>query len=269
MFGIGARWADVAIKIADVGLVLIDSLRPVSGFICRYSQVRLLPPQPDGAFQRAVQGAAGKLILRSRNGPMINDRTMATQVHYHLFETDSGFAAIVWNDSGISRLRLPAARAQDAERWLVRRSSGALPTEPPLAIRAVIAGVVRYFAGEKVDFSAVPIDMGEQSPFFAQVYAFVRTLGWGETTTYGAVAKALGVGPEFARDVGQAMANNPVPLIVPCHRVTGAGGKIGGFSAPGGSTSKAHMLALEGVSCEAKLVMKRAAKREAQAGFDF
>lgn len=196
---------------------------------------------------------------------------MTKRVHYHLFETAAGFAAIGWNDKGISSLRLPAASAHEAERSLVRRFSMALPTEPPPAVRAVVDAVVRYFAGERVDFAAVPVDMGEQSLFFEQVYAFVRKLGWGEATTYGAVAKALGAGPEFARDVGQAMANNPVPLIVPCHRVTGAGGKIGGFSAPGGSTSKAHMLALEGVSIEAAPTPRKAGpgKTDAQAGFDF
>jgi len=60
------------------------------------------------------------------------------------------------------------------------------------------------------------------------------------------LAKALGAGPEAARDVGQAMASNPVPLIIPCHRVLAAGGKVGGFSAPGGAHSKLKMLALEG-----------------------
>ncbi|WP_037170968.1 MGMT family protein, partial [Rhizobium sp. Pop5] len=79
------------------------------------------------------------------------------------------------------------------------------------------------------------------------IYAAARRVGWGHTTTYGALAKELGVGPEAARDVGQAMAKNPVALIIPCHRVLAAGGKIGGFSAPGGSSSKARMLELEGV----------------------
>jgi methylated-DNA-[protein]-cysteine S-methyltransferase len=93
----------------------------------------------------------------------------------------------------------------------------------------------------------------------------VRKLGRGETTTYGAVAKALGAGPEAARDVGQAMANNPVPLIVPCHRVLKAGGGVGGFSAPGGSIAKARMLALEGVAVEEPA----AATPSPQASFGF
>ncbi len=71
--------------------------------------------------------------------------------------------------------------------------------------------------------------------------------GWGRTTTYGALAKEVGAGREAARVVGEAMAKNPAPLIIPCHRVLAAGGKIGGFSAPGGSKTKARMLELEGV----------------------
>jgi methylated-DNA-[protein]-cysteine S-methyltransferase len=77
-----------------------------------------------------------------------------------------------------------------------------------------------------------------------------RRVGWGHTTTYGTLAKELGAGPEAARDVGQAMAKNPVALLIPCHRVLAAGGKIGGFSAPGGSAAKIRMLALEGVDLE-------------------
>jgi O-6-methylguanine DNA methyltransferase len=82
--------------------------------------------------------------------------------------------------------------------------------------------------------------------FFNQIYAAARRVGWGNTTTYGTLAKQVGAGPEVARNVGQAMAKNPVPLIIPCHRVLAAGGKLGGFSAPGGSATKERMLALEG-----------------------
>ena len=121
----------------------------------------------------------------------------------------------------------------------------------------------RYFEGERVDFSNVPVDLGQQDRLFAQIYDVVRRLGWGETTTYGGVAKAIGEGPEVARDVGQAMAKNPIPLIVPCHRVLAAGGKIGGFSAPGGSNAKARMLAMEGSQPNAT------AKDSTQASFGF
>lgn len=208
---------------------------------------------------RAVDLAFGRQRL--------NNVIMAQRTDYHLFETAAGFVALGWNDAGISALRLPAASAHEAERALLRRCPDALRTEPSPGVQGVVDAVIRYFAGERIDFGAVPVDLGPQDPFFEQVYALVRGLEWGETTTYGAVAKALGAGPEFARDVGQAMANNPVPLIVPCHRVTGAGGKIGGFSAPGGSMSKARMLELEGVMIDTTPAPKPADK--AQARFDF
>lgn len=166
---------------------------------------------------------------------------------YQLFQTAAGFAALGWNDAGINALRLPAAAAHEAERAILRRLPGARRADPPPDMQEIIARATRYFGGERIDFADVPVDLGEQSPFFTRVYDAVRKLGWGETTTYGEIAHRLGAGPEYARDVGQAMANNPVPLIIPCHRVTAAGGKIGGFSAPGGSMSKARMLELEGV----------------------
>lgn len=188
---------------------------------------------------------------------------MVRKNHYQLFETAAGIAAIGWSDTGITGLRLPAPSARDAERAILHRLPGAMRAEPPADVRAVIDAAIRYFAGERVDFAEVPIDLGEQEPFFARVYDLVRKLGWGETTTYGAIAHMLGAGPEYARDVGQAMATNPIPLIVPCHRVTAAGGKIGGFSAPGGSVSKARMLEIEGVAVGA------APRTHAQQGFDF
>jgi methylated-DNA-[protein]-cysteine S-methyltransferase len=167
--------------------------------------------------------------------------------HYQLFDTVSGTAAIVWSEGGIIGFRLPASSADSTERSLLRRFPGAMRTEPPAEIAATVAAAQLYFAGEAVDFSDVRVDLGEQDPFFARVYAKVRQLGRGQTTTYGAVARALGAGPEAARDVGQAMASNPVPLIIPCHRVLAAGGKVGGFSAPGGAESKIRMLAIEGI----------------------
>ena len=116
----------------------------------------------------------------------------------------------------------------------------------------VIAAAKRYFAGEKIDFSDVAVDLGEQDELFTRIYAAARRLGYGETTTYGTLAKQLGGDWEMARDVGHAMAKNPVPLIIPCHRVLAAGGKVGGFSAPGGADSKVRMLELEGVRVGAK-----------------
>lgn len=168
--------------------------------------------------------------------------------HYEIFETAAGWCGIAWNGNGIVRFQLPTASEAGTERLLLRRMPDAARGEPPAMVRDTIAAAKRYFAGERTGFSDVRLDLGAQEDFFARVYDRVRRLGWGETTTYGAVAKELGAGPEAARDVGQAMATNPVPLIIPCHRVLAAGNKLGGFSAPGGSDAKRRMLEMEGVA---------------------
>jgi methylated-DNA-[protein]-cysteine S-methyltransferase len=191
------------------------------------------------------------------------------QHEYTIFDTKNGFAALAWNENGVSSLRLPASSEARAEASMLRRFPQARRTTPSTQMAILISEIKRYFDGEKVDFSAVPLDMGSQDPFFARVYAEVRKLGWGETTTYGAVAKVLGAEPQAARDVGQAMASNPIPLIVPCHRVLAAGGKIGGFSAPGGSSSKAKMLEIEGVPLADQKTRASDNKKRDQISFGF
>ncbi|MGO7837112.1 methylated-DNA--[protein]-cysteine S-methyltransferase [Rhizobium johnstonii] len=171
-----------------------------------------------------------------------------TTHHYLIFENAGGFCGIAWSDAGITRFQLPTKSAEATERLLLRRLPDAEAGAPTPAVLETVAAVKRYFQGEETDFSGVELDLAGQDTFFRDIYAAARRVGWGHTTTYGALAKELGVGPEAARDVGQAMAKNPVALIIPCHRVLAAGGKIGGFSAPGGSSSKARMLELEGVN---------------------
>ena len=169
---------------------------------------------------------------------------------YLIFETAGGFCGIAWNDVGITRFQLPTRSAEATERLLLRRAPGAEPAAPTPEVAEAVAAVQRYFAGEETDFSGVTLDLSDQGAFFKDIYAAARRVGWGRTTTYGALAKELGAGPEAARDVGEAMARNPVALIIPCHRVLAAGGKVGGFSAPGGAATKVRMLALEGIRLE-------------------
>ncbi|HKU17524.1 MAG TPA: methylated-DNA--[protein]-cysteine S-methyltransferase [Steroidobacteraceae bacterium] len=171
-------------------------------------------------------------------------------MNYFVFETAAGFCAIAWSAAGIVRFHLPASTAEATERGMRRRLSAAEPATPPPPVMAVVEAAKRYFAGEQIDFSSVTLDLAGQDEFFMKIYAATRRVGWGQTTTYGSLAKELGAGPEAARDVGQAMARNPVPLIIPCHRVLAAGGKIGGFSAPGGATAKQRMLEMEGRRAE-------------------
>ncbi|WP_438750614.1 methylated-DNA--[protein]-cysteine S-methyltransferase [Pararhizobium sp. O133] len=166
---------------------------------------------------------------------------------YHIFETAGGWCGIAWNDVGVTRFQLPTRSLDATERNMLRRVPSAERGMPTPAIAETIAAVKRYFDGETIDFSNVQLDLEGQEDFFRQIYTALRRVGWGRTTTYGTLARELGAGPQAARDVGQAMAKNPIPLIIPCHRVLAAGGKVGGFSAPGGATAKVHMLELEGV----------------------
>jgi methylated-DNA-[protein]-cysteine S-methyltransferase len=181
--------------------------------------------------------------------------------YYALFGTDAGFCGLAWTNSGVVRFQLPGQSRDETERLLKRRLPDMQPGTPPPEIAATIDAVKRYFAGEAVDFTDVPVDLDGQDEFFRSIYAALRQVGWGKTTTYGALAKQLGAGPEAARDVGVAMGRNPVALIIPCHRCLGAGGKLGGFSAPGGSNTKLKMLELEGVNL--------APPPPAQQAFDF
>jgi len=168
--------------------------------------------------------------------------------HYHLFETARGVSAIAWSGAGVIRFRLPEQSVAASERGMRRRLPDASPDAPPAPVAGAIDAAKRYFAGERIDFSFVALDLEGQDDLFRRIYDAARRVSWGETTTYGGLAKTLGAESwEMARDVGQAMAKNPIPLIIPCHRVLAAGGKVGGFSAPGGATTKLEMLKLEGV----------------------
>ncbi len=115
-----------------------------------------------------------------------------TVQHYLIFETACGWCGIAWSGAGISRFQLPGGGAEATERNLLRRLSGAMPAEPPPAVAETVAAVKRYFAGEKVEFGDIQLDLDGQNEFFRQVYAAARRVGWGQTTTYGALAKEFG-----------------------------------------------------------------------------
>ena len=170
-----------------------------------------------------------------------------TPVHYAIFDTAAGPCGLAWTQKGVSRFQLPGQGQDETERLLLRRLVRAERAIPTSEIEIIINAVQGYFKGEPTDFSSVPIDLESQGEFFKDIYAALRRIGWGQTTTYGELAREIGAGPEAARAVGVAMARNPVALIIPCHRCLSAGGKLGGFSAPGGSDTKLKMLELEGI----------------------
>jgi methylated-DNA-[protein]-cysteine S-methyltransferase len=120
----------------------------------------------------------------------------------------------------------------------------AAPDEAEVLALDVLDRLVRFLDGEPVELADVPLALDHLSPFQRRIVAACRAIPFGRTRTYGDLAAAAG-SPGAARAVGQVMAGNRMPLVVPCHRVVAAGGKLGGFSAPSGLTLKRRLLALE------------------------
>jgi methylated-DNA-[protein]-cysteine S-methyltransferase len=171
---------------------------------------------------------------------------MAAQaaVSFALFDAAIGRCGIAWSERGIVTVLLPDRNDAALRVRLLRRHPDAHEASPPDEVAQTIAGIAALAAGERRDLSDAVLDLTGVPEFNRRVYAVARTIGPGATLTYGAIATQLGE-PD-ARRVGEAMGQNPCPIIVPCHRVVAAGGKTGGFSAPGGAATKRRLLAIEG-----------------------
>lgn len=143
--------------------------------------------------------------------------------------------------------KLPEPGAQKEKVWWVVGPMGWVATRaeklPPWEAE-LIRQLQSYAQGTPVDFSRVPLDPTPASIFQEEVYQRCRQIPYGRTLTYGQVAQSIGR-PKAARAVGQVLARNPIPILIPCHRVVGTGGKLVGFSAPGGLAMKQTLLELE------------------------
>jgi methylated-DNA-[protein]-cysteine S-methyltransferase len=164
---------------------------------------------------------------------------------FTLFDTPIGRCGIAWSGRGVAGVQLPEQRELDTYARLRRRFPGAREAPPPPEVQRTVDGIVALLSGEPSELGAVALDMDQVPPFDRRVYEAARTIPPGETRSYGEVAARLG-DRGLAREVGQALGRNPFAIIVPCHRVVAAGGKLGGFSANGGITTKLRLLALEG-----------------------
>lgn len=167
-------------------------------------------------------------------------------LHYCLIATALGPVGLAWSADGLVRLQLPDSDAGKT-RALLLRGITADEAHPPDGLATAVAALQRYFAGAPTDFTAVPLDFTGLAAFPRRLYTEMRKLRWGETLTYGELAARVGA-PGAAQAVGRAMGANPLPVIVPCHRVLASHGKLGGFSAPGGGRTKLKLLAMEGVT---------------------
>ena len=153
------------------------------------------------------------------------------------FSTPLGTCAIAWNEHGLTRFLLP-----DPE----RPSRGQSEPEPPSWVADVIARVQRHLMGDTQDFSDVRFDFRPVPEFVRSVLRATLAVKAGCTATYGEIAAAIGQPIAASRAVGNALGGNPWPLLIPCHRVIAATGRMTGFSAPGGVATKVKLLALEG-----------------------
>jgi methylated-DNA-[protein]-cysteine S-methyltransferase len=167
-----------------------------------------------------------------------------TAYGYTLFDTTIGRCGVAWSDRGLAGVQLPEGGDIETRERMLQRFPAAADTPSPSKVQRAIDSIVALLQGEPTDLSAIPLDMEGVAPFDRRVYEVARTIPPGKTLAYGDIAARLGAA-RAARTVGQALGHNPFPIVVPCHRVVAAGGKIGGFSAHGGTETKRRMLAIE------------------------
>jgi len=163
---------------------------------------------------------------------------------FHLFDTALGHCGIAWSDRGVVAVQLPECDVAHTRARLLERIPDARDVTPPATVRDAVGAIAAHLRGERSDLSRIVLDMEGVSPFHRRVYDAARTIPPAETLTYGQIAAVLGV-PGGARAVGQALGRNPFAIVVPCHRVVGSSGRIGGFSASGGVRTKLSLLSIE------------------------
>lgn len=156
-------------------------------------------------------------------------------------ETALGWVGIAASAAGLVELTLPEPTEAAALQRLRERHGHGEPDDGRLAgLKARLQATCR---GEAVNFDDLPLDAHQGTDFRRRVWAATRAIPRGQTRTYGELAREVG-SPGAARAVGQAMARNPWPIVVPCHRVVGSDGRLTGFG--GGLEMKRHLLELEG-----------------------
>ncbi len=164
--------------------------------------------------------------------PLMN--TQANFVYEHPWGSIYGW----FSPCGLQYLTLPHAETGGPRRSVLHSSAN------DGHIWALQAALERYFAGQREQFDGIPLDLGEGTSFQQEVWVAARSVPWGATTTYGELARRLGRGPGSARAVGRALGENPLAVIVPCHRFLGADGSLQGYAA--GLAWKQELLRIEG-----------------------
>ena len=165
---------------------------------------------------------------------------------YILFDTVLGRCGLAWGKRGVLAASFADENDDKTRARLLRRAQGAQEAAtPPAGVETAIADIQALFQGEPRNFADAQLDLEDLPEFDCTVYDLTLKIKPGETKTYGELARSLG-DVSLSRRVGQALGRNPIPIIVPCHRVVGADGAMTGFSAPGGTVSKRKLLKIEG-----------------------
>ncbi|MET7770803.1 methylated-DNA--[protein]-cysteine S-methyltransferase [Nocardia sp. NPDC005366] len=167
-----------------------------------------------------------------------------------LFDTVIGPCAIAWSGDTVFRFALPDTDPAALRAHITRALTGTggdgtvREAEPVGAIAEAVGGIRAHLAGELDDLRWIPLDTSAIPDFHRRVYDVTRAIDPGHTLSYGQVADRVGA-PGAAQAVGRALGRNPIPLIIPCHRVLAADNALHGFSAPGGITTKQRLLEIE------------------------
>lgn len=161
-------------------------------------------------------------------------------MYARIFEAAFGWMAVASRGQGVSHVILPSKSRGKVERELGKIAP---EHEPSRELISVESDLARYFSGRAVDFMKYPVDMTFSTGFQKRVWTAVRSIPYGRTLTYKEVAEKIGE-PRASRAVANALGENPIPIIIPCHRVVAVNG-LGGYS--GGASLKKRMLKLEGV----------------------
>ena len=247
------RWSLIA---GHLGLVLLVSSSIASSFgAARCARAAVHPmgvdrrPGDPRRVPRIVRlcGAPPRQTVGVHAG--VNDQVSTAAVGWTTFPTALGPCAVAWSAKGLVGVALP----EPSEATMAWRAARRWPATPcidgaPEPVAKAIAAMTALIAGQAADLTGVAVDLAAVSAFDARVYEAAREVGPGQTITYGELTRRIGEDTAVARAVGQSLGRNPVPIVVPCHRIVATGGGLGGFSATGGTLTKRRLLAIEGAA---------------------
>ncbi len=190
-------------------------------------------------FKQALGTLPGEAVLGSRRRVERWFAQTAPLIWWDVVQSPLGPLYLAAGERGLSNLAFGVNRAD-----FVRLVDPLARTErDPAALAAIVAQLQEYFSGARWQFD-FDLNLSHSTPFQRRVLQAASRIPWGEVWTYGQVARAIGK-PQASRAVGQALGRNPVPIVVPCHRVVASDGGLGGYSGGGGLESKKWLLRLE------------------------